>query len=86
MKNRNIKEKCWWEVEVDGKVIGILEESRTTEVELTRWKNLIGVQVRPASHESLIKYNAKTVIPKNLIDKFWISFCDDEAKKKRRCF
>lgn len=64
------EEKKWFEIEVDGKLIGIIEDGTKLEAERKRIAGLIGVEIREASVNNLIKFKTKTVIPKKMIDKF----------------
>jgi len=80
---KNTKEKSWWEIEADGKIIGIMEESGSTPGEIKRLENLQGISIRPATPESLIKFGAKTIIPKSKVMQFELAFETSESKKKR---
>jgi len=80
---KSIKEKSWWEVEADGKVIGIMEESGSTPGEIKRLEKLKGIEVRPATPDSLVKFRAKTAIPKSKIEQFEFAFYASERKKKK---
>ncbi|SDP85849.1 hypothetical protein [Desulforhopalus singaporensis] len=65
------QEAKWLEVEIDGKVIGILEvhpEKPKQIEEENRLKDLKGIVLRPASFESMVRWNAKTMLTKRMIN------------------
>jgi hypothetical protein len=51
----------------DGQLLACLEDNATTRKVKKRLENLVGVSVLPASPEALIKFNAKTSIPKRIL-------------------
>jgi hypothetical protein len=63
------KEKNWYTFLANGKLIGICEDCNVMQKEISRVSGLAGVIVRPATKKELIKVNAKTVLPKRIINK-----------------
>ena len=78
---RSVTEKQWLEFEVDGKVIAVLEGSAATR-ESNRLKNLIGIVVREATPESLIRFRAITVLPCTVLRKFEEAVNLDARKRR----
>jgi len=60
-------QKFWYAFVVDGRCIGIVQESAKAEKEKKRLENLCGIQVRKATPNELIKFNAKTAIPTRIV-------------------
>lgn len=77
-----VKYKNFYEVVVDGKSLGILSPSKSTEAELARLNGLAGIDIRPASREMLISVNAKVDIPKRLLN-YWQSQYRKREKDKK---
>jgi len=84
MNHKSISEKEWYEVEVDGSIITVFEDSAAGRSEMKRLHGLLGVTVRKATPESLIKHRAKTIIPKTVLDRWLQAAWDHEALIKRR--
>ena len=66
--------KNWYEVRVEGKILGVLPPSKESEMEVLRLKGLEGITVSPASPEKLIEINAKTLIPYRLFSRWEKAF------------
>jgi len=79
---RSVREKQWYEVSVDGKIIAVIEEGSSTTREIARIGTLMGVEVRNASPESLMRFGSKTVIPATVLRKF--EEAANLAARKRR--
>jgi len=62
-------EKNWYSIIIDGKRISTLEDSPKVQKEIKRINKLIGIEIVIASNKDLANVNAKTVIPKRIIDK-----------------
>ena len=71
MKKRRGKDELdWWAFQVDGKVVGVVEEGRTFEAEQKRLRGLSGISIRAASPEEMIRFRARTEVPKSITDKW----------------
>ena len=78
-----VRYKNWYEIKVDGKILGVLFPSEQTEKEAERLKGLMGIEVLQARPETLIEINATTELPKSLIIR-WRSAYKKSLKAKRK--
>lgn len=62
-------EKDWYQFFADGKSIGVYIDSKKTQKEISRLKDLSGIEVCIATNEALIKHNASTEIPRVILKK-----------------
>jgi len=79
-----IKYKNWYELKVDGMVLGVLWPSKQTEEEVARLRGLTGIEILPASPEKLIEVNAKTSIPARLFNRWqreYKRYCKSGSQK-----
>lgn len=79
-----ITEKAWFEIEVDGKVLGVMEDGVKARREIERTKNLLGITIRPAAPESLIKYRAVTKIPSHVFRRFSLAWDDYQRQQRKK--
>ena len=63
------EEKAWISVIVDGRCIQTCEDSARLDKERKRLFGMAGIHFVAATLEQLIKVNARTVIPKRIVDK-----------------
>jgi hypothetical protein len=67
---KTINEKAWFEVEADGRVIGVFEDSAAGQCEMKRLEGYLGISIRKATPQSLMRFGAKTIVPKHLRDRW----------------
>jgi len=62
------KPKEWYEFVVDGRIIGCCEGNTSTRKEIERLSHLKGIEIRPASNDTHLRFKTRTELPRRILE------------------